>query len=80
MHVFCLCNFRGLFPFSDFSLDRQANQGGAELYIFWVVFVNGRKSIPFYRLVLLRFLNILRLKYVSALVNCWRRVPRYGAR
>ena len=34
MHVFCLCNFRGLFPFSDFSLDRQANQGGAGLYIF----------------------------------------------
>jgi hypothetical protein len=36
MHVFCLCNFCGLFPFSDFSLDRQANQGVGG-FIFLVV-------------------------------------------
>ena len=53
---------------------------GERGFIFFVVFVNGGKAFLFYRLVLLRFLNILLLKYVSALVNCWRRVPQQGRR
>ncbi len=78
MYVFVYVTFAGFSRFLTFhwTVRLIRRERG---FIFFVVFVNGEKAFLFYRLVLLRFLNILRLKYVSALVNCWRRVPQYVA-